>query len=176
MFNLNDCSTVCTIYCVPAQWMSWERHSMPASCRKFRVRCFPAVQLNYFIQEFQSTLEFLADAGYICRKAAVFRDRIKWTLIFKGSVCLNQKIKMFNILKVEIWNFNQQTRQRKLKWHDKKKCKSNCQSIPRWCKSVNVTPSENRIVSESQFKYENYTLLQLIQLTQENYPKVQDCW
>ena len=61
---------------------------MPASSRKYRVQRFPAVQLNYFIQEFQRTLEFLADAGYICRKGAVLRDSIKWTLIFKGSACL----------------------------------------------------------------------------------------
>ena len=52
----------------------------PEESIQLRVRCFPAVHLNYFTQEFQSALEFLADAGYICRKAAVLRDCIKWTL------------------------------------------------------------------------------------------------
>jgi hypothetical protein len=75
---------------------------MNAFGRKFRAQCFPTVQFNYFIQEFQSTPEFLADAGYVSRKAAVLRDSIKWTLIFKRSVCLNEKFEMFDILKTEI--------------------------------------------------------------------------
>jgi len=59
-------------------------------------------EIWYFIQEFQSTLEFLADAGYICREAAVLRDSIQRTLISKASVCPNRKFKMFDILKAQI--------------------------------------------------------------------------
>ena len=75
---------------------------MPASSRKLRVQYFPAGQTNYSTKEFQRTLEFLEDAGYICRKAAVLRESMKRTLIFKGSVRPNRKYKMLDILKAEI--------------------------------------------------------------------------